>query len=88
MSLDDLRQENLAAWSRPIEVHDWQKVANTSGAKYIPALEAEVNRLRRLVGEVELGATCSACSGSGWLLCGERLCEHCPRCEDCGVSAA
>lgn len=46
MDLDALRAENIAAWSRDPVLPDFAQVANTSSAKYIPALEAEVERLR------------------------------------------
>lgn len=46
MDLDVLRAENIAAWSRDPVLPDFAQVANTSSAKYIPALEAEVERLR------------------------------------------
>src|SRR5690606_13386805 len=50
----DLRARHLQAWQRDTLLPDWAIVANTASAVYLPALEAEVDRLRALVGEAPL----------------------------------
>jgi ribosomal silencing factor RsfS len=45
-SLDELKAENIVAWERNVHLADYMLVVNTSCAAYIPALEAEVERLR------------------------------------------
>lgn len=62
--LDRLREENRAAWARDVTLSDYAAVANASDSKYIPALEAEVERLRTVLAEgVGLLRHVYACKG-------------------------
>lgn len=47
MTLEELKAENIAAWERDVHHADYTLVVNTSCSRYIPALEAEVERLRQ-----------------------------------------
>lgn len=50
--LDALRAENVAVWRRDIHLPDYDRKVVDSTSRYLPALEAEVDRLRSLVDEL------------------------------------
>lgn len=52
--LERLRAEDRAAWAGDIYLPNYAVVVNTSASRYIPALDAEVDRLRALVNEPPL----------------------------------
>lgn len=46
MTLDQLREENRAAYAADVHTPGYEQRIAASNARYIPALEAEIERLR------------------------------------------